>query len=451
MIGSPGSAFDPIANLEDHKKKVISTQEEKEVVDEAAATLLLENIEMKKGSTKMNGIFVWLVENTQFLRASETTRLFSLNKAFSKIDNNAFWKIRAKYTYPLNKVLKAVKEGRTWKQYYQRCFKLFGQDGELNFVQIIGIAKDIRAWMKANAPMIYETLNDGADITLLSSHLKRRGFQNRGHLAFWTEINGQNTFGEYNLRQSAIEHGFFGGFDLYNWKGIMHLIPVDLILASNKRPGLDNRICIHMAWGGRGVLTVEQFAAICKGGSMRKARPGTQSICYPQGGGTFMGFMKWYRDALYENTFRVKRCGAIDRLPRNNNQGSETITNGLRIRVTTLYVPEMENGPWVTMIYQFEFDCAPGHEPPVGILESKQFWIGEDDDIKCVNTPGVIGLYPNICPNMEVFRYNSCTRFSRYSKSCWMEGSFLFRSTSGGEFRAYFNRFYFQWWKSPIV
>jgi len=199
------------------------------------------------------------------------------------------------------------------------------------------------------------------------------------------------------------------------------------------------------------VCTVDQFAVICEGGSMRKARPGAQSIRYPQGGGTFMGFMKWYRDALYDNNFRVEQCGAIDRLPRNNNQGSVTITDGLRIRASTLYVPEMENGEWVTMIYQFEFDCAPGHEPPVGILESRHFKIGEDDDIEYVNGQGVIGLYPNIGPNMEVFRYNSWIRFLRYSESCWMEGSFLFLSTSGRQFRAYVERFYFKWWKSPIV
>ena len=179
MIGPPEFALDSTENLETREEEITSTPNDKEVVDEAAAILLLEDIAMKKGSTKINGIFLWFLENTQFLRASEITRLFCLNKAVSKIDNNAFWKIRAKYTYPPNKVLKGVKEGRTWKQYYQQCFKLFGQDGELNFVQIIGIAKDIRAWMKANAPMIYETLNDGADITELSRHLKIRGFQNR--------------------------------------------------------------------------------------------------------------------------------------------------------------------------------------------------------------------------------------------------------------------------------
>jgi len=146
-----------------------------------------------------------------------------------------------------------------------------------------------------------------------------RGFQNRVHLAFWTEINGQNTFDDWGLRQSAIEHGFFGGFELGNIKAYMHLLPVKLILGSNRSPRLDDRICIHLGWGGRSALFIDQFAVICEGGSMRKARPGTRSIGYPQGGGTFKGFMKWYRDALYGNTFRVKRCGAIDRMPGNNH------------------------------------------------------------------------------------------------------------------------------------
>jgi len=84
-------------------------------------------------------------------------------------------------------------------------------------------------------------------------------------------------------------------------------------------------------------------------------------------------------------------------------------------------------------------------------LKSRHFKIGEDDDTQFVNGPGVIGLYPKIGAGMEVFRYNSCARFSRNSIDCWMEGSFLFSLISGGEFRANINRFYFKWRESPIV
>lgn len=128
-----------------------------------------------------------------------------------------------------------------------------------------------------------------------------------------------------------------------------------------------------------------------------------------------------------------------------------TITDGLRIEVRTLYVPEMENGPHVTMVYQVQLDCAPGQETPVGILESSHFQIGEDGDINDVNDPVVNKLYPTIGPNMETFRYNSYRQFSRHSKNCWMEGSLLFRSPSGRQFRARIDRFFFKWKESPIV
>jgi len=128
-----------------------------------------------------------------------------------------------------------------------------------------------------------------------------------------------------------------------------------------------------------------------------------------------------------------------------------TITDGLRIEVRTLYVPEMENGPHVTMVYQVQLDCAPGQKTPVGILESTHFKIGEDGDINDVNGPEVNGLYHTIGPNMETLRYNSYRQFSRYSTNCWMEGSFLFRSPSGRQFHANINRFYFKWKKSPFI
>jgi len=452
MMGSSASVLASAKHLEEHKGEITSTPEEMEAEEKATGTLSIEpDIEMKEGSSKIHPLFVWFLEQTYFLRGSEIARLFCLNKAVSQIDQEAFWRIQATRTYPLNDVGKAVKGDRTWKQYYQHYFELFGQDGELNFVQIIGIAKDIRAWMKENAPRIHETLNDGADITELSKFLKDRGCQNRAHLAFWTEIDGQDSLGN----RRTCEHGFFGGFKFYSSKGNMHLLPVKMILESNntfRQIRNYDKMCHCIGYGdGRNWHTVQLFVVIMKDGSMRKIRAGSASVSYPQGGGDFLGFIKWYRNALYRNNFRIERCGAINRMPRNDKYGSETITDGLRIRVRTLYVPEMDNGPQVTITYEFEIDCAPGQSPPEGILKSRHFKIGEDDDTQFVNGPGVIGLFPKIGPGMEVFRYNSCTRFSRNSSDCWMEGSFLFSLNSGREFRANINRFYFKWRESPIV
>jgi len=452
MIGSSRSVLDSAKNLEEHKVEITSTQKDMEIEEKTAAILPLEReIEKREESSKILRTFMWFLENTRFIPGSEIARFFCLNKAVNQIDHEAFWKIQAKRTYPLNNVGKAVKGKGTWKKYYQRYFELFGQDGELNFVQIIGIAKDIRSWMKENAPRIYETLNDGADISELSKFLKGRGCPNRGHLAFWTEIDGQNSLWNGN----TCEHGFFGGFEFYNSKGNMHLLPVKMILESTTTFSQVinyDEMCHCMGYGdGSNWHTVELFAVIMKDGSVRKISTGSASVSYPQGGGYFVGFIKWYRDALYGNNFRLEPYGAINRMPRNDRYGSQTITDGLRIRVRTLYIPELDNAHHVTVTYEFELDCAPGQSPPEGILKSRHFKIGEDDDTQNVNGPGVIGLYPKIGPSMEVFRYNSCTQFSKQSSDCWMEGNFLFRLTSGRDFRAKFNRFYFKWKESPFV
>jgi len=452
MMGSSVSVLDSVKNTQEHKDEMTDTPEEMDTREKTTNKPSIGmDIQMKEDSSKVLGIFVWFLEHTQFLRGSEIARLFCLNKTVSRINHEAFWKIKAKLTYPLNDVGKAVLGNGSWKQYYQRCFDLYGWDGERKFARIIGIAKDIRLWMKKHAPRVHATLNNGSDVTELSTFLKERGCQNRAHLAFWTEIDGQNALRD----ESTCHHGFFGGFEFYNYKGNMHLLPVKMIIETNNtffqiRNYDKMSHCIGFG-EGRDWNTVQLFAVIMKDGSMRKIRARSASVNYPQGGGDFVDFMKWYRDALYGHEFRIERCGGINRMPRNDKYGSETITDGLRIRVRTLYVPETDMGTQVTITYEFELDCAPGQSPPEGTLKSRHFKIGEDGDVKSVDGPGVIGLHPRIGPGMEVFRYNSCTRFSKGSRDCWMEGSFIFRLTCGREFRANINRFHFKWRESPIV
>jgi uncharacterized protein affecting Mg2+/Co2+ transport len=448
-MGSCFSASESNNHLEDENKNMpVEIVAEEKITD---AISVETNREMKEESSKINRIFVWFLEHTDFLSGSEIARLFCLNKAVNEMNNDVFWKIKSKRTYPLNKGTEVVKAKGSWKQYYQRCYDLFGRDGELNFVQIVATAKDIRAWMKENAPRIHETLNDGVDVSELSRLLKTRGCTNRGHLAFWTEIDGQSSF----VTRTRFDYGFFGGFEFYHNKGNMHLLSVKKILESNisfQSLRNYNRLCHCIGYGVRSSRhTIQLYAVLMKDGSLRKIISGNISNPYPQGGGDFVGFIKWYRDALYKNEFRIERTGAINRMPRNDRYGSETITDGLRIRVRTLYVPETNIPTKVTITYEFELDCAPGQSPPEGVLTSRHFEIGEDGDIKRVDGEGVIGLYPRIGPAMKVFRYNSCTRFSRHSRDCWMQGSFEFRLASGRNFVANINRFYFKWRVSPIV
>jgi len=446
-MGTNVSSWNSTKSIQDTKEEIKNAPEEMEA--RRKKTINIQSTDMKEDSPKNFGTFVWFLEYTQFLRGSEIARLFCLSKAVKRIDNAGFWRMRATRTYPLNDIGKAMLGNKSWKQYYKTCFDLYGHDGELNFAQIITIAKDIRSWMKENAPRIHETLQNGADVTKLSRFLKQRGCKNRGHLAFWTEINGQNSVRD----ASTCQLGFFGGFEFYNYRGNMHLLNMQMILDTNNsfRQIENYHEMSHCIGFGGNWSTVRLLAVMMKDGTMRKIKARTASLCYPQSGGDFMGFMKWYRDALYGHAFRIDDLGGINRMPRNDKYGSESITDGLRIRVRTLYVPETDMETQVTITYEFELDSAPGQSPPEGKLKSRHFKISEDGKVNFVNGLGVIGLKPKIGPGMKVFRYNSCTRFSRNSRDCWMEGSFLFTLTNGEEFRAKINRFYFKWKESPIV
>jgi len=200
------------------------------------------------------------------------------------------------------------------------------------------------------------------------------------------------------------------------------------------------------------LLNVNLSCVLMRDGSLGKIM--CANCSYPQGGGGFLGLMKWYRDAFYKNEFLIQKCGAINRMPRNDPGGSVTLTRGLRIQARSLYVPEiLHHGREVTFAYEFEFDCAPGQSPPKGVLKSRHFEIGEDGQVKVADGTGLIDYYryPEIGPGMKVFRYSSRIRFNIRSRDCWMQGSFLFVLADGEEFRANINRFTFNWSTSPIV
>jgi len=428
--------------------------------EEKAASKLEET---KEEHSEKNTILVWFLEHTSLLRGSEVARLFCLNKSVQKIDTESFWRRVAKRTYPMNPSVAVIVKGKAnWKHYYKQCYDIFGVDGEFNFVNIVGIARDIRAWMKEHTPRIHDTLNDGVDVSNLSRFLKERHFKNRGHLALWTEINGQKVFQPLSRRVQAeqMDCGFFGGFDFYNKKGNLRLLSVNTIFELDKEVRTNAKafpfykdLAHFIAFGGRSAFhSVQTTCVLMRNESLMKISLQRLWSTYSQGGGGFLGFMKWYRDSLYKNEFLIEQTGAINRMPRHDPGGSVTVTRGLRIQVRSLYVPEVCPTPSeVTHTYQFELDCAPGQSPPEGVLESRHFEIGEDGNIQNVEGPGVIGLYPRIGPGMKVFRYNSCTRFKKRSRDCWMQGSFLFRLAGGGELRANINRFTFNWRTSPAV
>jgi len=431
-------------------KKTMSTVK-LEHIKKTKSTMSKDNdSEMKQNPAKRIKTFVWLLEHTRFLRGSEIARLFCLCKIVNSIDNEVFWKVQAKRTFPLNNVMEAIKGKESWKHYYKRCFVLFGQDGELNFMPIVEIAKDIRAWVTNNAPSISKSLNIGTDVTELSMLLKERGCKNRGHLAFWTEIDGQDMVGRRHF-----EHGFFGGFQFSNHKGYMQLLSAKRIIDSIRimRPLRISEEMSHCFGHGCKLNwhTLELVGVLMKDGSVCKITSGSTLMRYPQGGGDFMGLMKWYRDALYKSEFRIERSGAINRVPRNYRYGSETIKSGLRIRVRTLYVPEKDTGPYVTIMYEFELDCALGQSPSEGILRSWHFDIGEDSDVELESTEGIMGFYPTIGPGMDTVRYTSQKKFLRNRLDCWMQGSFLFHLNTGRDFRVDIEKFDFNWRESPIV
>lgn len=65
-----------------------------------------------------------------------------------------------------------------------------------------------------------------------------------------------------------------------------------------------------------------------------------------------------------------------------------------------------------------------------------------DSALEVVQGPGVIGLYPDVYPGMEVFAYQSICH--QRGPGGWMEGQFTMRTPNGQVFSIDVPRFHFE-------
>jgi len=399
----------------------------------------------------------WVLENTRVLSGSEISRSLAVCKTFKKVEKPSFWRMKSRQTWESlpDTFLERPKDNKGWREFYLKCYSIFGLKGEQNCASVTKIAKGIKEWMKENAPKVHATLAPGASFdelrTVLSHFPKSHRTHNRdtSWLAMWTIMNGQKTNGSGPL-------ALFGGFQAYDMMGYLHMPRSDFyaqILRNQRRQDPD-----QIPYFGVGIQGPRQSVQILSYatqlGELWKSPPShaQYQLQYPQK--TVLGFCKWYHDSLHNGIFRVRNDGGIDRMPRNDPLGSETITDGLKIKVCSLYIPERGRRHEKLMTYQFELEPAEGKESEmkVGQLSSRHFRCMENGSRKDVDGPGVIGLHPEIGPDMKPFRYNSCfvSTFEPGTEN-YMEGHFTFDLVDGGSWDAKIGRYTFDPNTSPIV
>ena len=122
-----------------------------------------------------------------------------------------------------------------------------------------------------------------------------------------------------------------------------------------------------------------------------------------------------------------------------NNTGSDTVTEGIRVQVFPEYVSEQSNPELNRFVYSYRIVITNEGDRWAKLLARHWIIINADGDREDVEGPGVVGFTPELYPG-ESFEYSSsCPLDTNWGT---MEGSFKMMREEGEKFDAKVSRFY---------
>ena len=118
---------------------------------------------------------------------------------------------------------------------------------------------------------------------------------------------------------------------------------------------------------------------------------------------------------------------------------SDTVTEGIRIRVFPEYVPEQSNPELHRFSFSYKVIITNESEAKVKLLSRHWLIINSEGDQQNVDGPGVVGYTPELDAG-ETFEYSSHCPIN----TAWgtMEGSYTMMRENGQKFETKIGRFY---------
>merc|ERR1712130_773515 len=162
---------------------------------------------------------------------------------------------------------------------------------------------------------------------------------------------------------------------------------------------------------------------------------------------SFIDHLEWYLfQHLFAGNYRVDPNQGILRFPLNDVATSQCITKGVLCRGSPIFVPEVSSVNRRNFIfpYHIEIECPTTFcdlesdpemkqrvkdcvaEKDAYQLTTRKWFIDDGDDVETVQGPGVIGLYPKVFVNQELFQYESCSQ-QKVATNGEMWGFFVFQ------------------------
>merc|ERR1719295_972605 len=185
--------------------------------------------------------------------------------------------------------------------------------------------------------------------------------------------------------------------------------------------------------GGRGQVTIPclTFLDVGSGRIFKLLQDG--ALWNPNHGNatSFLDHLEWYLfENLLVNNYRIDSKRGILRFPLEDKATSTCITKGVLCRASPLFVAEISNSSRGNYIfpYRIEMECPSTYcdlesdlemkgrckqcprEDNAYQLTERKWYIRDGAEVDKVQGPGVIGLYPKVFVNQQLFQYESCSQ-----------------------------------------
>eukprot|EP01084_Bolivina_argentea_P291890 501720_1 len=405
---------------------------------------------------------------SEFMTYQDITAVSITNKEANELMNQSpVWEQQCQRFFDTNINNQNKSEDR-FKQHFRNFIEIYGHNSVEYYKRVTYCWNKFIQYIQTNLPKMLATFNPPAtpkEINDFKKHLCPVSMLSNNNFSYLTPYlimlgeccNGQNRLSKHGSRQ-----GIYGYYSFYNKSSSGHLLSICESIKytqqvcdtySNKELS-NNNIWLYYA----GIPTRDRLITIpCLTfihkitGNVCKITQDSKLITLKHGNtNSFIDhFEEYVLNNLLQNNYRINKEYGILRFPLNDIAVSECITKGIICRASPLFVSEISNIEHNNYIfpYHIEIECPTTYHDlnndlkmkkrckECNITESNPYqlttrtWYIKDDDAnkdpEIVHGPGVIGLYPKVFVNQEIFQYESCSQ-QNTPKNGEMWGSFAF-------------------------
>lgn len=318
----------------------------------------------------------------------------------------------------------------------------------------------IRTWMAVNFPEANATLRKGASEAELKEAEEHLGVK----LPTATKVLFRFCDGQDTVAHTINEHrrlallGIIGGYEFYDHLVNVHLLPLSHVIRETRDVGRQmgfpirrNNIVVAASY-----YSEKWFFLNCANGQLhvgtgRWLSDGEMMPCVPKAllrsspnvshDQPQDELLLWLEEhcrrlqsgMIQTRNLRKSRC--ISLFPETPPACSIAVTNGVQVRASAVFVPELSDSSGGGAKYYYTYSIRLSLLPEGCMLDGMYYsscqlysrhWVIRAKDVVVSDVRGeaVIGKFPLLSPNGEEFVYESCTPLPEAPGS--VEGSFTF-------------------------